>query len=342
MKTAVLLLNFGEPAETTPEVVIPFLERIFATNVALTGAATPEEARARHRRMAEARAPGLIEEYERIGGSPLAAQAQAQADAVAAELAARGRGPVKAWVGMQFTDPSIADAVRSAREWGADRLVAVAVYPICGPSTTVAALAEVDRAVAAEGWNVEVRGVSGWHRHPAYVRVRADAIRGVLQRDGLSLDDPRTKLVFSAHGTPMKYVQAGSRYVEYVEELCRAVSAELGGVEYVLGYQNHDNRPGVEWTQPDTESVVRSIDADRIVVEPMSFMHEQSETLAELDHAMRAVAEGRGLAFHRVPVPHDAPAFTALLADLVDGAVALRPCRCSPGSWCTNAPAAVA
>jgi ferrochelatase len=169
--------------------------------------------------------------------------------------------------------------------------------------------------VAAAGWKVQVRRVSGWHRHPAYVRLRANGIRTVLARNSLSLDDPRTRLVFSAHGTPIKYIDQGSRYRDYVEELARAIAAELGGVNYALAYQNHDNRPGVEWTQPDVDAVIRAVDADRVLVEPMSFMHEQSETLAELDHVLRDVAEGRGLAFHRVPVPHDAPEFIRLLAD---------------------------
>lgn len=334
-RTAVLLLSFGEPETASPGEVVPFLERIFAANAALSGPADVDEARARGRRMAEARAPGLIEAYERMGGSPLAAQARAQAAALQAELAARGRGPVRTWAGMQFTEPSIAALVREARAWGADRLVAIPVYPVAGPSTTVAALAEVDRAVAEEGWEVEVRRVSGWHRHPAYVRLRADGIRRALARDGVSLGDPRTRLVFSAHGTPLRYLQAGSRYAVHVGELCEAVAAELDGVPYALGFQNHDNRPGVPWTRPDVEAVVRGLageGAERVVVEPVSFLHEQSETLDELDHALRAVAHAAGLAFHRVPVPHDRPELIRLLADLAgaeDGA--LPPARGAPG-----------
>jgi hypothetical protein len=70
-------------------------------------------------------------------------------------------------------------------------------------------------------------------------------------------------------------------------------------------------------------------------------MHEQSETLAELDLGMKAVAEARGLGWLRVPVPHDAPEFPALLADLAMPELmgALAPCRCVPdrGVLCLNA-----
>jgi ferrochelatase len=82
------------------------------------------------------------------------------------------------------------------------------------------------------------------------------------------------------------------------------------------------------------------------VVDAVSFMHEQSETLGEIDIELRHVAEEAGLAFHRVPVPHADPRFADILADLVEarlgitGAVPLVQCRCHGDrrTCCTNAP----
>jgi protoporphyrin/coproporphyrin ferrochelatase len=203
---------------------------------------------------------------------------------------------------------------------------------------------------------VTVRQFNGWHRHPAYLRLRVDAIREVLRENGLTLDEDGTRLVFSAHGTPMKYIEEeGSRYDDYVREFCAKVAAELGGVDYVIGYQNHSNRPGVRWTQPDVDRVIAEIDARRVVVDPVSFMHEQSETLAELDHELREEAQERGLEFFRVPIPHAAPAFVGVLADLAEAVglpdgppvkahaasgrdFPLKQCLCkpSPHTSCTN------
>ena len=314
--TGVVLLNFGEPERPSEAEVVPFLERIFATNAALEGDHTAEQARARSHALAVRRAPGLIEEYERIGGSPLNRQAAAQATALGAELVRRGR-TVRTYVGMQFTEPSIPAAVQAAHDDGVDRLVALPVYPLCGASTTVAALAALARAVGALAWDVDLREISGWHTHPLYTALRADGIRSLAQAAGVQLDAPRTRLVFSAHGTPVKYLREGSRYDVYVRDGCARVAAAAGVTAYEIGYQNHTNRP-VEWTQPGIEEVIARIDADAVVVVPISFMHEQSETLAELDVELRAAAEQRGLAFHRVPVPHDDPRFAAVLADLVE------------------------
>ncbi|WP_419941518.1 ferrochelatase [Candidatus Palauibacter sp.] len=338
-RPAVLLLNFGEPGTPDPGAVTRFLERIFLANARLEPDIDPAAARERSRELARRRTPGLLEAYERIGGSPLDRQAAAQADALQQALEARGR-PMDSAVGMQFTDPSIEEALAGLRGRGAASIVAVPVYPLCGPSTSVAALAEVDGALDRLGWRPEVRRVTGWHRHPGYVGLRAAAIRRTAADAGWSLNDPALCLVFSAHGTPLRYVEEGSRYVDYVEEWCETLARALGVAAWTLGYQNHSNR-GIAWTQPGIEAALQSLSGvSKVLVDPISFMHEQSETLMELDVELAAEAAALGLEFERVGVPHDDRAFAEVLADLtlaalgaeVPGLPRRTSCHCRPGA----------
>ncbi|MEZ4699852.1 MAG: ferrochelatase [Rhodothermales bacterium] len=339
-RTGLIMLNFGEPAEPTPEAVIPFLERIFYTNAPLEQ--YPDEAalRRRCRELAERRAPGLIADYQAIGGSPLDEQANRQTERIQDVLAARGHD-VRAYLGMQYTGPTIAEAVQRAIAEGADQLIGFSVYPLCGFTTNVAALNDVWSAAAEAGFEGPIRGISGWHAHPGYTAMRADHIAGSAAAAGIDLHAPDTLLYFSAHGTPMKYIEAGSRYDRYVEEQCRQIAERLA-VQYTIGYQNHANR-NIAWTQPDNETHLHEVDARQLVVEPISFLHEQSETLAELDIDFKEKVEAAGIAFFRVPVPHDDARLIDAMADLVESlldadAPALYPCRCRPdaGTFCTN------
>lgn len=342
MRIAVMLLNFGEPQQATEAEVLPFLERIFLMNGELEGRLGIDAAQQRARELAGARAPGLIAEYEVIGGSPLSSQAHAQARALQIELRRRGHDAL-CYVGMQFTEPSIEDAVRRARADGCDVVVGLPVYPLCGTSTTVLALRMLSDAMQRMNWTAERLEISGWHRHPDYTELRAQGIGDLMAAHGESFDNG-CRLVFSAHGIPLEYLRAGNRYDMYVEDSCRAIAAAAGASEYVVGYQNHTNRP-IEWTMPAIDDVIAEIDAAAVVVLPVSFMHEQSETLVELDHELRAAAEGRGLRFFRVAVPHDDARFIAVLADLVDARLAstesvleLVPCTCraDAATCCTN------
>jgi ferrochelatase len=345
MTTGVLLLNFGEPAEPDREAVLDYLERIFLANARLEKADTEAEKRDRARELARRRAPGLIEEYEEIGGSPLNPQAKRQTEALESEHRDRGYD-ARTYLGAQYTEPFVADAVEAARADGVDELVGLPIYPLCGPSTTVQSLKELEEALGEAGWEPPVHELTGWHKHPAYNHIRVDNVRSFVREHGLNLADPDAELVFSAHGTPRHYLEEGSRYERYVEEFCASMARMLGVDSYTLGYQNHENRD-IPWTEPEVEDAIAGVDAERVVVEPVSFMHEQSETLSELDVELAEEAEAAGLDFHRVPIPHDDDRFPELLADLTEPFLAgvdpgyynLRPCLCrgEPGAVCLNA-----
>jgi len=334
MTTGIILLNFGEPAVAERDQVVSYLERIFQTNAAIEDH-SGEDARERARALAERRAPGLIEEYDAIDGSPLNQQSVEQATALEAVLQDRGFNTVTTYVGMQYTEPFIEDAVAQAQADDVDTVVGLPVYPLCGPSTTIAALQELTKAIDERDWDVDVVNLTGWHRHPTYLRLRTDAIRTFVKEHELDLTENTTELVYAAHGTPQRYLEDGNRYVEYVDEWCELSSGLLGIDAYTLGYQNHESR-NVAWTVPAIEEAIATIDAERIVVEPISFMHEQSETLWDLDNEMCDVATDAGLDFYRVPIPHDDERFPGVLADLVEPTIAgfdparyhLRPCTC--------------
>lgn len=336
MTTGILLLNFGEPERPDPVEVIAFLEAIFAANFRLEHAADPAAGRRRARELAERRMPALVEDYRRMGGSPLRSQTDTQARAIEIELRRRGLAVVVA-VGMQFTAPTLEMAVARLQAEQVERLVAIPLYPLCGPSTTNFALAALQETLRAARWKIEVMEVTGWHRQPAYTELRTRAVREFCERRGLDLHQPDVRLVFSAHGTPMRYLREGHRYDLYVHDHCRMLASALNVEKYALGFQNHENRPDVEWTQPEIADLLQELDAGDLVVVPISFMQELSETLVELDLNLRASAEERGHGFHRVPIPYDDPGFSTVIADVVEKALTTPgACRCRPGAFCLN------
>ncbi|MGM0398488.1 MAG: ferrochelatase [Halobacteriota archaeon] len=345
MNVGVVLLNFGEPATPDRAEVTTYLERIFFDNADLERYDTEAEARERARTLAERRAPALIEEYEAIGGSPLQAQAEAQAESLQAELEGRGYDATT-YLGYQYTEPLIGDAVEAAFDDGVEHLIGFPVYPLSGPSTNVFAVDDLEAAVRGRDRDVKWNAVTGWHRHPTYPRMRAENVQSFVSQSGLDLDDPDTELLFSAHGTTLQYLEEGSRYDQYVDEYTETMAALLGVDDYTLGFQNHENRD-IPWTEPEVEEAIATVDAERVVVEPASFLHEQSETLSELDEELAEEAEAAGLEFYRVPVPHDEPRLPGIMADLVEPFIAdfdpryyqLRQCQCrdEPGTYCLNA-----
>jgi len=154
METAIVLLNFGEPATPDREVVLEYLTRIFYDNASLEDAESDAEAWERSRELAGRRLPGLMEEYEEIGGSPLQAQATAQAEALSETLAERGH-EVTVYHAMQFMEPLITALPETLAVDEIERVIAVPIYPLCGPSTTVSSMYSLT-SCSRVGWIQEM------------------------------------------------------------------------------------------------------------------------------------------------------------------------------------------
>ena len=133
------------------------------------------------------------------------------------------------------------------------------------------------------------------------------------------------RLLLTAHGLPKKIVNAGDPYPRQVEMTARAVVAALGrpGLDWLVCYQS---RVGpLEWLGPATDAEIRRAGAEGVplVVAPISFVSEHSETLVELDLDYRRLADESGVpAYQRVATVGTEPGFIAALAALVRGAVA--------------------
>src|SRR5512133_2273547 len=122
-KTAVFLLNLGGPRNL--DEVKPYLYELFCDPLLISapfGPFRPLFARL----ISHFRAPSSAEKYALIGGkSPLVEGTEAQARALEAALGAGHR----CYLAMRCGHPSTAEGVRAALDAGADRAVALPLYP---------------------------------------------------------------------------------------------------------------------------------------------------------------------------------------------------------------------
>ena len=129
------------------------------------------------------------------------------------------------------------------------------------------------------------------------------------------------RVLFSAHGLPKKVVEAGDPYQWQVERTAAAVADKLAipDLDWRVTYQSKVGP--LEWLGPATDAEIERAGKDggcRVVVVPIAFVSEHSETLVELDIEYRELAEHGGVpAYHRVPAPGTHQAFIGGLADLV-------------------------
>lgn len=333
-RTAVILFNLGGPDR--PAAVEPFLFNLF-NDPAIIGAPAPIRWLLA-KGLARRRAPVARAIYARLGGgSPLLPLTEAQADAVAALLGVEHR----VFVAMRYWHPFVAAAAAAARDWGAERVVLLPLYPQFSTTTTGSSLAAWTAAAAKLGWRVPTSLVCCYPILPGLVEAMADL---VVAGHAEAAPVGRPRVLFSAHGLPQRVVNRGDPYPQQVAQTAYAVAAATGiaDLDWVLCYQS---RVGpLQWIGPSIEDELARAGRDRVpvVVVPVAFVSEHSETLVELDIEYRHRAQELGIpAYVRVAAVGCHPAFIAGLAGLVSAPGAGRGRACAAAGRdcaCTGVP----
>jgi protoporphyrin/coproporphyrin ferrochelatase len=311
-RTAVFLMNLGGPRSL--DEVEPYLYELFSDPLLITapfGPLRPLVAKI----ISRTRAPSSAEKYALIGGrSPIVEGTEAQARALAAVL---GAG-FACHLAMRCGHPSTAEGVREALAAGAERAVALPLYPQYANATTRSSLLELRRRWPKERPLAEV---CTWHDHEGYLDASAAALRETLAQVPAGLRE-RALVVFSAHGLPLSQVRKGDPYPSYIEYSARETARRAGAPAFQVTYQS---RVGpAKWLGPDTVEFLRANARGRaIVAVPIAFVSEHLETLYDLDIlAKEAATEAGAGVFLRVPALGTRPDFVAALADVVRAGMA--------------------
>jgi ferrochelatase len=270
--------------------------------------------------------------YALMGGrSPILPNTEAQATALQAALA--DIGEVKVFIAMRYWHPLTEEAVAAVKRFAPDEIVLLPLYPQFSTTTTESSYRHWRREAARQKLAVRTRLVCCYPTEPGFVaavaRVTAAAIAAAKAKSTAPVS-----VIFSAHGLPKKIVDRGDPYVAQVSATVHAVVDRLGlaAEEWLVAFQS---RVGpLEWVGPATEQAIESAarDGKAIVVVPVAFVSEHSETLVELDIEYRHRAELRGAAaYARAHTVSEDPEFIAGLARLVRQTLA-RPQPVQPGS----------
>jgi ferrochelatase len=306
-RTAVFLMNLGGPRSLAE--VEPYLLELFSDPLLISaplGPLRPLVARL----ISRLRASSSAAKYALIGGkSPLVEGTEAQARALEAAL-----GPgYSCHLAMRCGHPSTAEGVREALASGAERAVALPLYPQWANATTLSSLIELRRLWPRERPLAEI---CTWHDHPGYLEASAAALREVLAGVPAELRE-QALVVFSAHGLPMSQVKKGDPYPRYVEISSRETARRAGVSSWQITYQSKVGP--ARWLGPDTVQFLEANARGRVVVTvPIAFVSEHLETLYDMDILARAAAEKAGaVLYRRVPALGTRPDFVAALVDVV-------------------------
>jgi protoporphyrin/coproporphyrin ferrochelatase len=324
MRRAVVMMNLGGP--DSPDAVRRFLYNLFSDAAIIrlpAGMRLPLAWLIAARRARTARRI-----YAHIGGSsPLLANTRAQARALERAL---GDG-YRCFIAMRYWHPLTAAAVAAVKAWEPEDVVLLPLYPQFSTTTTASSLATWQQEATSHRLAVPTYSIGSYPTAAGFIAAVAAGIAPLFEAETLPM-----RVLFSAHGLPQSIVRAGDPYQREVEATAGAVVKAIGrqGLDWRVCYQS---RVGpLAWLEPSIDEELRRAGRQRIgvIVAPISFVSEHSETLVELDRDYRVRAERYGVAFYRrSPTVGSDPRFIAALAELVRSAVEAAPAAGMHAAW---------
>lgn len=312
-RVAVVLFNLGGP--DAPEAVRPFLFNLFADPAIIR---LPNPFRFLIASLISGRrAKPAAAIYAQIGGkSPLLENTEAQAQALERQLAEDGVES-RVFIAMRYWCPMSAETAAKVKDYAPDLVVLLPLYPQFSTTTTASSFKAWDEAAKTVGLDVPTKRLCCYPTQAGFIDAVADQIRPLYEAASAH-GTPR--VLFSAHGLPKKVVNGGDPYQWQCERTAESIAAALG-VDHLDWINCYQSRVGpMEWIGPSTDAEIKRAGQDGvpILIVPMAFVSEHSETLVEIEIEYRHLAKESGVPhFTRVPTVGTNPIFISGLAGLV-------------------------
>ena len=296
MKKAIILFNLGGPDRLSA--VEPFLFNLFNDPAIIS---LPSFFRYPLAKLiSKRRAPVAKAIYAEMGGkSPILEETQSQACAIDKSLAGEA-DTYKSFIVMRCWNPRAKETIKKVKEFNPEQIILLPLYPQYSDATSGSSINEWLDICKKEKLITETKIICCYPTEKDFILSYANLIKKRINLKNLK----EISLIFSAHGLPESKIKKGDPYQWQVEQSVKELVKKLSivNLNYILSYQS---RVGpLKWIGPSTDEVIKE-EAKKnkiLIIVPVAFVSEHSETLVELDIEYRKLAlENGSKEYIRVP-----------------------------------------
>jgi len=296
MKKAIILFNLGGPDKL--ENVQPFLFNLFNDPAILNLPTLFRYPLAKL--ISNRRTPTAKKIYQELGGSsPILKLTKEQSEALELSLNNDDQdSEYKCFIVMRCWHPRAEDVVNDVKNFNPDEIILMPLYPQYSAATTGSSIKEWKDICKKNNLKTRTSTICCYPTDENFVLAHKEEI--VKKIKNLK----NFKLIFSAHGLPEKNIKKGDPYQWQVEQSVNKIvkSLNIKNLDWILSYQS---RVGpLKWIGPSTDDIIieNSKLEKHIVLVPIAFVSEHSETLVELDIEYKELAHKNGCKnYTRVP-----------------------------------------
>ena len=296
MKKAIILFNLGGPDKL--ENVEPFLFNLFYDPAILN---LPKFLRFPLAKIiSNRRAPTAKKIYQELGGSsPILKLTAEQSNALENKLNQDdSNNEYKCFIVMRCWHPRAENVIDDVKAYNTNEVVLLPLNPQYSAATSGSSIKEWKDICKKNNFETKTSTICCYPSDGSFIKGHVQEIEKNIK------NIKNYKLIFSAHGLPEKNIKKGDPYQWQVEQTVNSVikNLNLNNLDWILSYQS---RVGpLKWIGPSTDEVIikNSNLGKEIILVPIAFVSEHSETLVELDIEYKELAIKNGCKnYIRVP-----------------------------------------
>ena len=213
--------------------------------------------------------------YQQIGGSstilPITIK---QAEKLELALKTNKKDEFKVFVSMRYWHPFAREVIKEIEKYKADEILLVPLYPQFSTTTTESSFEEFKKISKQK-----VKTICCYYKNHNFIKAHVDLIKEAIKKV-----NGEYRVLFSAHGLPEIIIKKGDPYQWQVEETVKEIIKNLDEtVDFAICYQSKVG--SLKWISPSTEDeLLRATQDDKsVIIVPIAFVSDHSETLVELD-----------------------------------------------------------
>lgn len=311
-KEAIVLLNMGGPNNLS-EVEL-FLKNMFADKNILTMKSN----------LLRKFVGGMIvftrtessqEIYRELGGkSPIVGHTQK----LVSKLQEKVGEDIIVDFAMRYTPPFADEVIERLNAEEVEKIYLIPLYPQQSTTTTKSSLEDFEEAYHKSEGNAVLVEIKHFFENKTYNKAILERIKESVGSDDYNDFD----IIFSAHGLPQKIVDAGDVYERHVEKHVKVLEAMMQeeGMKFHKSHLAYQSKVGpMAWLTPSLEDKLKTVRNRGVVIFPIAFTIDNSETDFELDIEYREIAEELGFKDYRVcRCPNDSDLFVDALLEIYE------------------------
>ncbi len=288
MKKAIVLFNLGGPDSL--DNVEPFLFNLFNDPAIIN---LPYILRYPLAKLiSKKRAPTAKKIYQEMGGSsPILDFTKKQATELEKSLNSKQNKDIyKTFIAMRCWNPRASETLSKIMKFSPDEVILLPLYPQYSYSTSGSSINEWKDICKKNNFKIKTSIICCYPTDNYFIHAHIDEIKNKIEKNNNEI------LIFSAHGLPEKNIKNGDPYQWQIEQTVDKIVDKMSikNLDYILSYQS---RVGpLKWIGPSTDEIIvkNSRLGKSIILVPVAFVSEHSETLVELDIEYKKLAFENG------------------------------------------------